>query len=252
MSSISRCLDVSTSRCLYQSPSRTQWSLPPLTLAHPLFFGPSVSRFVQLATSYIIYTMADRRAELLTVQISMAAVAVFAVALRLITRFFILKCPGWDDYIIILGMCLGLTQTILTLSCLPYGAARHMIDITSRADLLGFLGSRFLSDPAKDEQLVPKIPLSIRARERYGGGIASSTRPPTSRDMRGSTIPVPHSPDGSLVEAKPYSVKGESLRPLSSLKGLQPPDLESSAYEKPILHFPSQQGYSCSASPCHP
>ncbi|KAL8927738.1 MAG: hypothetical protein Q9208_002153 [Pyrenodesmia sp. 3 TL-2023] len=80
--------------------------------------------------------MADRRAEFLTVQISMAAVAVFAVALRLITRFFILKCPGWDDYIIILGMCLGLTQTILALSCLPYGAAKHMIDITSSADLL--------------------------------------------------------------------------------------------------------------------
>lgn len=96
----------------------------------------SIPRFVQLATSYIIYTMADRRAELLSVQISMAAVAVFAVALRLITRFLILKCPGWDDYIIILGMCLGLAQTVLTLSCLPYGAAKHMIDITSRTDLL--------------------------------------------------------------------------------------------------------------------
>lgn len=48
--------------------------------------------------------LVTRSAELLSVQISMAAVAVLAVALRLISRFLIIKSPGWDDYIIILGM----------------------------------------------------------------------------------------------------------------------------------------------------
>lgn len=47
--------------------------------------------------------MADRRAEFLSVQISMAAVAVFAVVLRLISRFMVTKSPGWDDYIIAMG-----------------------------------------------------------------------------------------------------------------------------------------------------
>lgn len=47
--------------------------------------------------------LVTRSAELLSVQISMAAVAVLAVALRLISRFLILKNPGWDDYIMILG-----------------------------------------------------------------------------------------------------------------------------------------------------
>lgn len=45
----------------------------------------------------------NRRAEMLSVQISMAAVAVLAVALRLVSRFLVIKSPGWDDYIISLG-----------------------------------------------------------------------------------------------------------------------------------------------------
>ncbi|KAI4131704.1 MAG: hypothetical protein LQ338_001105 [Usnochroma carphineum] len=87
----------------------------------------------------------NRRAELLSVQISMAAVAVFAVVLRLISRFLVSKSPGWDDYIITLGTCLGLTQTILTLSCLPYGAARHMVDIPSRSDLMYILKVAYIA-----------------------------------------------------------------------------------------------------------
>lgn len=96
--------------------------------------------------------LVTRSAELLSVQISMAAVAVLAVALRLISRFLVLKNPGWDDYIIALGTAsttsrlsvvlsltsiqlLGLTTTVLTLAGLPYGAARHMADIVSMKDL---------------------------------------------------------------------------------------------------------------------
>lgn len=116
----------------------------------------------------------------------------------------------------------------------------------------GFLGSRFLSHPAKDKQFVAEIPCYTLARERYGKGIALGARPRTSRDIRESSIPVPHSPDGSMVEAEPFSVKGESLRPLSYLKGLQSPDLESSPCEDPFSHSPSQQDYSSNASPCHP
>lgn len=45
----------------------------------------------------------NQRAEFLSIQISMAAVAVFFVALRLVSRFLIAKSPGWDDHVLILG-----------------------------------------------------------------------------------------------------------------------------------------------------
>ncbi|KAL8938314.1 MAG: hypothetical protein Q9211_003265 [Gyalolechia sp. 1 TL-2023] len=71
----------------------------------------------------------NRQAEFLSIQISMAVVAVFFVALRSISRFLVAKSAGWDDYILILGSVLGSTQAILALSCLPHGGAMHMADI---------------------------------------------------------------------------------------------------------------------------
>ena len=38
------------------------------------------------------------RTVLIAVQVSMTAAALLIVALRLISRYMILKSPGWDDY----------------------------------------------------------------------------------------------------------------------------------------------------------
>ena len=46
----------------------------------------------------------SRRTELIAVQVSMTAVALLIVALRLISRYMILKSPGWDDYAIMAAM----------------------------------------------------------------------------------------------------------------------------------------------------
>ena len=45
----------------------------------------------------------NRRAEMLSVQITMAVLAMLAVVLRLISRFLVVRNPGWDDYIMIMG-----------------------------------------------------------------------------------------------------------------------------------------------------
>ena len=85
-----------------------------------------------------------RRTELIAVQVSMTAVALLLVALRLISRYMIIKSPGWDDYAIIVAMVgplstlsrtwylafssshaiqiLAIIQAPLVLSCLPHGA----------------------------------------------------------------------------------------------------------------------------------
>lgn len=42
----------------------------------------------------------SRRTELIAVQVSMTAAALLIVALRLVSRYMILKSPGWDDYAI--------------------------------------------------------------------------------------------------------------------------------------------------------
>lgn len=65
--------------------------------------------------------------------------------------------------------------------------------------------------------------------------------------MKESTVQVPRSVDGLMVEGE-----GKSLRPLSCLKDLQSPDLESSLGDDPLSYFPSQQDYNDSASPCYP
>ncbi|MCJ1465700.1 hypothetical protein MMC07_004319 [Pseudocyphellaria aurata] len=57
------------------------------------------------------------------------ASAAIVVILRLISRYLVLKNPGWDDYMIIVAMILGIIQTGLTLSCIPNGAAMHAWDI---------------------------------------------------------------------------------------------------------------------------
>ncbi len=46
----------------------------------------------------------SRRTELIAVQVSMTAAALLIVALRLISRYMILKSPGWDDYAITVAM----------------------------------------------------------------------------------------------------------------------------------------------------
>ena len=46
----------------------------------------------------------SRRTELIAVQVSMTAVALLIVALRLISRYMILESPGWDDYAITAAM----------------------------------------------------------------------------------------------------------------------------------------------------
>ena len=40
----------------------------------------------------------SKRTVLIAVQVSMTAAALLIVALRLISRYMILKSPGWDDY----------------------------------------------------------------------------------------------------------------------------------------------------------
>lgn len=46
----------------------------------------------------------SRRTELIAVQVSMTAAALLIVALRLVSRYMILKSPGWDDYAITVAM----------------------------------------------------------------------------------------------------------------------------------------------------
>ena len=46
----------------------------------------------------------SRRAVLIAVQVSMTAAAFLVVSLRLISRYMILKSPGWDDYAIMAAM----------------------------------------------------------------------------------------------------------------------------------------------------
>lgn len=89
----------------------SQSSVTCLTLVlHPLYLQHQRCRFVRASVDF---TMAasdhpvNRRAELLSVQVSMAAVAVLVVALRLVSRFVILRSPGWDDYIITMGTASG-------------------------------------------------------------------------------------------------------------------------------------------------
>lgn len=53
-----------------------------------------------------------RTAELLTIHITMIALASLVVALRLISRYLVVKNPGWDDYMIILAMVNGQSITV--------------------------------------------------------------------------------------------------------------------------------------------
>lgn len=55
----------------------------------------------------------DTRHQLLAVQISLVGLAALVVALRLFTRFFILKSPGWDD----LAISIGLVSLLKKTSC---------------------------------------------------------------------------------------------------------------------------------------
>lgn len=45
-----------------------------------------------------------RVSRLLTTHVTMVVLAAVVVALRLITRYFVVKSPGWDDYMIIIAM----------------------------------------------------------------------------------------------------------------------------------------------------
>ena len=67
---------------------------------------PSVSAYTAMSLGYDdnLQRPVDRRSQLLVVQTSLISLATFIVALRLFTRFFILKSPGWDDLAISIGL----------------------------------------------------------------------------------------------------------------------------------------------------
>ncbi|KAL8970336.1 MAG: hypothetical protein Q9183_001573 [Haloplaca sp. 2 TL-2023] len=130
----------------------------------------------------------DRSAQILSIQISMAALAVLVVSLRLFSRFKILKSPGWDDYIIAAGMAsdreidfaLGLTQTVLNLTCLSRGSGKHTVDLQSKSDLEYILKISYLSAifgplvmvSVKDSLLVLYLRISPDARfQRWVKGL---------------------------------------------------------------------------------
>lgn len=46
----------------------------------------------------------DRRSRLLAIQVSLISLATLVVALRLFTRIFVLRSPGWDDLAISVGL----------------------------------------------------------------------------------------------------------------------------------------------------
>ncbi|KAK0514454.1 hypothetical protein JMJ35_003071 [Cladonia borealis] len=69
------------------------------------------------------------RTVLIAVQVSMTATALLIVALRLISRYMILKSPGWDDYATTAAMILAIIQAPLVLSCLSHGAGVHYSDL---------------------------------------------------------------------------------------------------------------------------
>lgn len=50
---------------------------------------------------------ATRVSRLLTTHVTMVVLAAIVVALRLITRYLVVKNPGWDDYMIIIAMVSG-------------------------------------------------------------------------------------------------------------------------------------------------
>lgn len=50
------------------------------------------------------WDQANRRPQLLVVQVSLISVATLVVALRLFTRYVIIKSPGADDYAIVVAL----------------------------------------------------------------------------------------------------------------------------------------------------
>ena len=66
----------------------------------------SVSAYTAMSMGYDdnLQSPVDRRSQLLVVQTSLISLATFIVALRLFTRFFVLKSPGWDDLAISIGL----------------------------------------------------------------------------------------------------------------------------------------------------
>ena len=57
----------------------------------------------------LVYASMDKippkkRTVLIAVQVALTAAALLIVALRLISRYMILKSPGWDDYAIMAAM----------------------------------------------------------------------------------------------------------------------------------------------------
>jgi len=46
----------------------------------------------------------NKRTELLTIHISLTALALLVVALRLVSRYMIVRSPGWDDHAILAAM----------------------------------------------------------------------------------------------------------------------------------------------------
>ena len=57
---------------------------------------------------------ANRRLQLLAVQVSLICVATFIVALRLFTRYMIIKSPGWDDLAISFALVCPSSALIIT------------------------------------------------------------------------------------------------------------------------------------------
>ena len=92
-----------------------------------------------------------RTAELLAVQIPLMSLALVFVALRMASRYYSIRSPGWDDFVLTIAtvrspllyqtivdqraQVLALAQTILVLSCIPHGAAMHVWDIPPHVNM---------------------------------------------------------------------------------------------------------------------
>lgn len=69
---------------------------------------------------------ANKRLQLLAMQVSFMSAATFVVALRLFTRYVILRSPGWEDWAISFALVVSIAETSMTLSCLNHGAGREL------------------------------------------------------------------------------------------------------------------------------
>jgi len=69
----------------------------------------------------------NRQAAVLGMVLSFMTVAWICGVYRLYVRYFILRCPGWDDYFVILSMLTSLLLSAATCVATEYGLGKHFI-----------------------------------------------------------------------------------------------------------------------------